>query len=309
MPLRVSAQVSAVQEVPGVPDVSPRALVDRLCALMRLTPTCDDRFVGESEDLGWPAVFGGQLLGQSLMAASHTVDADRAAHSMHAYFLLGVRPAPIDYTVERVRDGRSFSGRRVIARQNGRVVFEMSASFQTPAEGVEHQIATPPPTPGPEGLQSEREQRLALGERLPAYWRAESMQPQAIDYRPVSPVDLLDPLPCPANSAIWVRAVAPLPDDPALHRALLAYVSDNGLLPAAFRPHGLGLMQPGMRAASLDHAMWFHRDGRLDDWLLHAIDSPVGGNARVLCRGSLFDRGGRLLASTMQEGMLRVQRG
>lgn len=289
----------------GMKGVSPQALVDRLCRVMRLVPAGKGRFIGESEDLGWPAVFGGQLLGQSLMAASMTVDGDRVAHSMHAYFLLSVVPEPIDYEVLRVRDGHSFSARRVIARQQGRVVFEMSASFQLAADGVAHQAGMPA-APGPEGLRSEQQQRIDMGARLPAHWRTESLLPQAIDYRPVDPVDLLDPAPCASDSALWLRAVAGLPDDAVLHRALLAYVSDNGLLPAAFRPHGLGLMQPGLRAASLDHAMWFHRDGRLDDWLLHAVDSPNAGGARVLCRGQLFDRGGRLLASTMQEGVLRA---
>ncbi|WP_077003033.1 acyl-CoA thioesterase II [Variovorax sp. KK3] len=282
-------------------------LVGDLVDLMQLEPLGADRFRAQSEDIGTPAVFGGQVLGQSVMAASLTVDADRPIHSMHAYFLLPGEHAPIDYEVDRVRDGRSFTTRHVVARQGERIIFEMSASFQTVDQGVEHQLAMPA-MPGPEGLPSELDQRRALGDRLPERWRAKALLPHGIEYRRTEPDDMMTPARRPAESAIWMRAIAPLPDDPIVHRALLAYASDHGLLRAAVLPHGLSFIGGQVRPASLDHAMWFHRDFRMDDWLLYVIDSPSAGGARGLCRGSLFTPDGRLVASTAQEGMLRVWR-
>ena len=282
-------------------------LVDELVALMQLEPLGGDRFRAQSEDIGTPAVFGGQVLGQSLAAASLTVGADRPVHSMHAYFLLPGEHAPIEYSVDRVRDGRSFTTRHVVARQGERIIFEMSASFQTVDDGVEHQLAMPT-VEGPEGLVSELDQRLALGDRLPERWRIKGLEPHGIEYRRVEADDLLTPIVRPSESAIWMRAIAPLPDDPVVHRALLAYASDHGLLRAAMLPHGLSFMSGQVRPASLDHAMWFHRDFRMDDWLLYVLDSPSASGARGLCRGSLFTRDGRLVASTAQEGMLRIVR-
>ncbi|MDI3382091.1 acyl-CoA thioesterase [Xenophilus aerolatus] len=280
-------------------------LVDDLVALMRLEPVGEDRFRAQSEDIGTPAVFGGQVLGQALMAASLTVEATRPVHSMHAYFLLPGEHAPIDYSVDRVRDGRSFTTRHVLARQEGRIIFEMAASFQTVDRGVEHQLPMPA-VDGPDGLPSELEQRLSIGARMPERWRIKATAPHGIEYRRVEQDDPLAPAPREGGSALWMRAVAPLPDDPMVHRALLAYASDHGLLRAALVPHGLSFLAGDVRAASLDHAMWFHRDFRFDDWLLYVVDSPSAGGARGLCRGSVFARDGRLVASTAQEGMLRV---
>ena len=282
-------------------------LVAELVALMQLEPLGGDRFLAQSEDIGTPAVFGGQVLGQSLAAASLTVGADRPVHSMHAYFLLPGEHAPIEYSVDRVRDGRSFTTRHVVARQQERIIFEMSASFQTVDDGVDHQLAMPA-VEGPEGLISELDQRRALGDRLPERWRIKGLEPHGIEYRRVEADDLLAPVVRSSESAIWMRAIAPLPDDPVVHRALLAYASDHGLLRAAMLPHGLSFMSGQVRPASLDHAMWFHRDFRMDDWLLYVLDSPSASGARGLCRGSLFTRDGRLVASTAQEGMLRVKR-
>jgi acyl-CoA thioesterase-2 len=282
-------------------------LVDELVALMRLEPLGGDKFLAQSEDIGTPAVFGGQVLGQSLAAASLTVGAERPVHSMHAYFLLPGEHAPIEYSVDRVRDGRSFTTRHVVARQQERIIFEMSASFQTVDDGVEHQFEMPE-VEGPEGLVSELDQRIALGDRLPERWRIKGLEPHGIEYRRVEADDLLTPEVRPSESAIWMRAIAPLPDDPVVHRALLAYASDHGLLRAAMLPHGLSFMSGQVRPASLDHAMWFHRDFRMDDWLLYVLDSPSASGARGLCRGSLYSRDGRLVASTAQEGMLRVKR-
>ncbi|MDM0065767.1 acyl-CoA thioesterase II [Variovorax sp. J31P207] len=288
------------------PSTAARVVAD-LVDLMRLETLGADRFLAQSEDIGTPAVFGGQVLGQALMAASRTVEADRPAHSMHAYFLLPGEHAPIEYSVDRVRDGRSFTTRHVVARQGERIIFEMSASFQTVDDGIEHQLPMPAAA-GPEGLASELEQRIAMGERLPARWRDKALAPHGLEYRRVDPDDLLAPAVRPSESALWMRAIAPLPDDPNVHRALLAYASDHGLLGAAMRPHGLSFMSGQVRPASLDHAMWFHRDFRLDDWLLYSLDSPSASGARGLCRGSIFARDGRLVASTAQEGMLRVRR-
>jgi acyl-CoA thioesterase-2 len=285
---------------------TPARLVDELVELMHLVPQGNDRFLAQSEDIGTPAVFGGQVLGQALVAASRTVEADRPVHSMHAYFLLPGEHAPIEYAVDRVRDGRSFTTRHVVARQRERIIFEMSASFQTVDEGLDHQLPMPA-TAGPEGLANDVERRAALGDRLPERWRAKGLAPHGIEFRSIEADDMLAPKPRPSESAIWMRAIAPLPDDPVVHRALLAYASDHGLLRAAILPHGLSFMGGRVRPASLDHAMWFHRDFRMDDWLLYCIDSPSASGARGLCRGSVFTRDGRLVASTAQEGMLRIR--
>lgn len=285
---------------------SPTDLVDRLVALMRPQPLGGDRFRAQSQNIGTPAVFGGQVLGQALMAASLTVEAERPVHSMHAYFLLPGEHAPIDYAVDRVRDGRSFTTRHVVARQQERVIFEMSASFQTVDDGVEHQSAMPE-RPAPESLRSDLDRRFDLADRMPERLRVKALRPHGLEFRSVEHDDLLAPAPRAPERSVWMRAVAPLPDDPVMHRALLAYASDHGLLGAALLPHGLSYAQPRLRLASLDHAMWFHRDFRLDDWLLYVMDSPSAGGGRGLSRGSVFTRDGRLVASMAQEGMVRVK--
>lgn len=298
---------AASDNAPAVtPSPTPAELVDHLVALMHLEPTGADHFRAQSEDLGMPAVFGGQVLGQALTAACLTVAPDRPVHSMHGYFLLPGEHAPIDYQVQRARDGRSFSTRHVLARQQGRLIFELAASFHSPEPGLEHQSPMPADTAGPAGLPSELEQRIAVADRLPARWRLKAAQPHGIEFRRVQADDPLAPRPREGGFALWMRAVAPLPDVPALHRALLAYASDHGLLTAGLLPHGLSLLGGRVRAASLDHAMWFHRDFRLDDWLLYVCDSPSASGARALCRGSVYTQGGQLVASTAQEGLLRV---
>lgn len=281
-----------------------RQQLDQLRQLMELHAAGNDHFLAQSDNIGTPAVFGGQVLGQSLQAAQLTVEADRAVHSLHAYFLLPGEHAPIDYEVTRVRDGRSFSMRRVVARQGDNIIFEMNASFQTASDGVEHQAAMPQ-VAGPEGLQSEHALRQAIIPHLPPYFHDKTLAPRGLEYRPVEPVDLMNPPKREGQIALWVRAMDTLPDDAALHRALLAYASDHGLLLAAIAPHGLSLFRGEVRMASLDHAMWFHRDFRLDDWLLYVFDSPSASGARGLCQGRFFTRDGKLVASVMQEGMVR----
>jgi len=283
-------------------------LVADLVALLRLEQLDADRFRGASEDIGTRSVFGGQVLGQALMAATRTVT-DRPVHSLHAYFLLpGDKREPIDYSVERVRDGRSFGTRRVVAQQGERTIFTMMASFQATEPGSFAHQRPMPPAPGPEGHQNVAAQRRALRERLPPSWKALTVD-GPIDYRNVDPLDLLEPAPGGIESQLWLRAAAALPDDPAVHLALLAYASDHGLLRAALRPHGLSFMQRAVRGASIDHAMWFHRDFRIDDWLLYCLDSPSAQAGRGFCRGEVYSRDGRLVASVAQEGMLRVTTG
>jgi acyl-CoA thioesterase II len=284
-----------------------RSPVDRLVELISLQSSAPDCFIGQSEDIGTPSVFGGQVLAQALLAAGRTAPTDRSIHSLHAYFLLPGVHAPINYSVDRVRDGRSFTTRRVVATQNGESIFELLASFQSPESGVEHQPSMPD-VPEPEALRSEHDYRLSIADRFPAHIREKALLPRGIEFRHVNPIDLLNARPRPATMASWVRVSAPLPDDPILHRALMAYASDHALLLAATMPHGLSLLRGDVRLASLDHAMWFHHDFRMDEWLLYQIESPCTSGARGLCRGQFFDRTGRLVASTTQEGVVRDQR-
>ncbi len=281
-----------------------------LAALIRqldLEPLEVNLFRGESRDLGGPRVYGGQVIGQALAAAGRTVEG-RAAHSLHAYFLLpGDAEAPIVDQVERIRDGRTFSARRVQAIQHGRPILSMIASFQAPEEGLEH-AAPMPDVPPPEALTPMPE--------LKARWLAEAgpVPPQvaeallatgAIEFRPVAPRNPLLPTPGEPRQAIWFRAIDRVPDDPRLHRCLLAYASDYQLLGTALRPHGRSWYQRSMIVASIDHALWFHRAARVDEWLLYVMDTPSAQGARGLARGLVFDRGGRLVASVAQEGLMR----
>jgi acyl-CoA thioesterase II len=282
-------------------------LMQALVKLIRLERLEDNLFRGESRDIVGSRVFGGQVLGQALLAASHTVEG-RLAHSLQAYFLWpGDALAPIIYNVERVRDGGSFTTRRVVAIQHGRTIFDLAASFQVPEEGLEHQSEMPD-VPAPEQLPTEEELTLAFIEReQPSVRMREALlRPQPIEVRPVDP----DPHPIapskrPPVKSVWLRSSGPLPDEPSLHQALLAYGSDHGLLGAALRPHGLSFMRRSLHAASLDHAMWFHRRFRLDEWLLYSMDSPSSSGARGFARGQIFTRDGRLVASVAQEGLIR----
>jgi acyl-CoA thioesterase-2 len=267
----------------------------------------DNLFRGESRDLGGKSVFGGQVLGQALLAADQTVEG-RRAHSLHAYFLRPGNPqSPIVYDVERIRDGRSFATRRVVAIQHGQPIFNMAVSFQIEEEGMEHQSPMPE-APGPKGLLSTTALRRQAAERIPTHLREVLTVDRPIEMRPVQPIDMFDPDRRPPTQQVWLRAVGSLPDSPALHQAILAYASDLTLLGTALLPHGMSFFQPDVQAASLDHAMWFHRPFRIDDWLLYAMDSPSAGNGRGLGRGSIFSRDGRLIASVAQEGVIRRRR-
>ena len=267
----------------------------RLVELLDLSPIGDDHFQGDSEDLGFPNVFGGQVLGQALMAASRTVEG-RLCHSLHAYFLRpGNQSMPIDYEVQRVRDGGSFSVRRVIARQDGKEILTGSMSFQVAEEGFEHQL-TMPDAPDPETLRSEQEWGELLAPQVP-----EKMRPILTRDRPIE----IRPEKRPPQKQSWFRAQGHLPDDPVLHRCLLTYASDFQFLGTSLNPHGLTFMSKGLQVASLDHAIWFHRDFRMDEWLLYDKDSPSASAGRGFNRGNFFNQEGVLVASTTQEALIR----
>lgn len=266
-------------------------------------------FRGISRDIVGSRVFGGQVLGQALIAAARTVDTDppRIAHSIHGYFMRpGDMTQPIVYDVDCIRDGGSFTTRRVVAIQKGRAIFSMAASFQLREEGVEHQFEMPQ-VPGPEGLPSDLELWEDVVERVPEGLRHRLLRQRPIEFRPVDPINPLEPHPAPGEQYIWLRAREPIGDDPVLHQGLLAFASDFNLLGTALRPHGITFLHNNLQAASLDHAMWFHRDFRVDEWLLYAMDTPSASNGRGLARGSLFSSDGRLVASVAQEGLMRLR--
>ena len=280
-------------------------LLDELIKVMSLERLEMNLFRGQSRDIGSPQVFGGQVLGQALVAATATAE-DRAVHSLHAYFLRrGDFNSPIVYEVDRALDGKHFSSRRVVAIQHGRQIFNMSASFQLPETGLDHQISIPH-VPAPESLPDLESYYRTMADKLPAAARRVLEQKRPFEFRPVHPPDFLRSGKSPPHKYIWFRAVDRLADDEALHRCLLAYVSDFHLLDTALKPHGVPMISPELVIASIDHAMWFHRSVRVDDWLLYAIDSPSASGARGFTRGSVFSRDGRLVASAAQEGLIRV---
>lgn len=281
-------------------------LLEDLIKVMTLERLEMDLFRGESRDIGSPQVFGGQVLGQALVAATATAD-HRVVHSLHAYFLRrGDFNSPIVYEVDRALDGKHFSSRRVIAIQHGRQIFNMSASFQMPEEqGLDHQIAMPDVPPPEELADIEHHYRKIAADAPPAIRRLLE-QKRPFEFRPVRPPDFLRMEKGPPLKYVWFKAVAALPDDEALHRCFLAYVSDFYLLDTALMPHAVSMGSPQLVMASIDHAMWFHRSVRVDDWLLYATDSPSASGARGFTRGSVFARDGRLVASTSQEGLIRM---
>jgi acyl-CoA thioesterase II len=279
-------------------------LLEDLIKVMTLERLEINLFRGQSRDIGSPQVFGGQVLGQALVAATATVE-NREVHSLHAYFLRrGDFNSPIVYEVDRAWDGKHFATRRVVAIQHGQQIFNMSASFQTPETGLDHQF-TMPDVPQPEAL-PDLDQFLAAHPNLPRAILKILEQKRPFEFRPVEPPSLTPAPNAPARKHVWIRAVDTLPDDEALHRCLLAYASDFQLLDTALRPHGLSMMRDKLVIASIDHAMWFHRSLRVDDWLLYAMDSPSASGARGFTRGSIFSRDGRLVASVSQEGLIRV---
>ena len=286
-------------------DGQPLDLLLRLLDLERLELNL---FRGHNRDIGSGRVFGGQVLAQALVAAGRTVEG-RQAHSLHGYFMLaGDVETPIVYQVDRIRDGRSFTTRRVLALQDGREIFSMLCSFHVEEQGISHG-APAPQVPPPEELPRELDLVRAMAHRIPEHLRAVYVQDRPIDFRPVVPVDPFAPQVRPPLKHTWFRAEGTMPDEPILHQAVLAYASDYGLLGTALLPHGLSFLMRRVQAASLDHAVWFHRPFRVDEWLLYAMDAPAAAGARGFARGSIFTRGGETVASTAQEGLLRMLRG
>ena len=278
-----------------------------LLQLLELERIEDNIFRGESRDLGSDRVFGGQVLGQALSAASYTTGA-REVHSLHAYFLLpGDVNAPVVYEVDVARDGKSFSTRRVVAIQHGRPIFNMAASFQSPEQGLEH-AATMPDVPGPEGLADVRVVAPEILAKVPDKMRRFLTGERAFELRPVEPVHLVSPPRQEPRRHVWLKTVDKIPDAAGLHRNLLAYVSDFHLVATATLPHGVHFAEGNVQLATLDHAMWFHRPFRVDEWLLYSMESPSASGGRGFALGRLFSRDGRLVASTAQEGVIRVWR-
>ena len=280
-------------------------VLEDLITLLKLERIEKNIFRGDSRDIGSAQVFGGQVVGQALSAAQHTVEG-RVAHSLHAYFLRrGDMDAPIIYDVDRSRDGGSFSNRRVVAIQHGRPILNLAASFQAPEDGLEHR-ADMPNVPPPEGLKDLTEVAADVLENIPTKLRRFMTAKRPFEFRPVDPLSLDERGVLPPKKQVWIRAVDRLPDDQALHQNLLAYVSDFELLATSTLPHSLSLTRHNVMMASLDHALWFHRQFRIDEWLLYSMDSPNASGARGFARGQLFTEEGVLVASASQEGLVRV---
>jgi len=278
-----------------------------LRALIDLERIEDTIFRGTNYDIGSGSVFGGQALAQSLVAAHRTLNhTDRSAHSMHGYFILpGDVDAPIVYEVDRLRDGSSFTTRRIIAIQHGRAIFNMAASFHAAEPGDTHQTDMPD-VPPPESLASDIDLLRQIKDRIPSHLQPLYTEERPVEVRRVDPVNPFAPEPSAPFNPMWMRARGTLPEDPLLHQAVFAYMSDYGLLGTALRPHGRSFLQPTLQLASLDHAMWFHRPFSMNDWLLYSAESPVAHGARGFVRGTLFTREGTLVASVAQEGLMRV---
>lgn len=272
-----------------------------LITLLELEPIEENIFRGQSRDIGTPQVFGGQVLGQALVAASRTVEG-RLVHSLHAYFLRrGDVNAPIVFEVDRSRDGGSFTSRRVVAIQHGQPILTMSASFHGDETGLDHQVPMPE-APPPETLRDLPSLHASLsGREGEAHGGLQFRRP--FEFRPVRVPEYFNPTPAPPRKQLWLRAAGRLPDDQPLQRCLLTYVSDFDLLDTAMLPHGVSF--PQVQIASIDHAIWFHRDVRVDDWLLYDIESPSASRACGFVRASLFARDGTLVASVAQEGLIR----
>ena len=286
-------------------DPSPADLAASLVDLLDVEEIDTDLYRGARQPGGVGRVFGGQVIAQALQAAQRSTDAPKVAHSLHAYFMRpGDETHPILFRVVRDFDGRSFATRRVIAMQKGKPILNMACSLQTPEDGFVHQDAMPD-VPPPEALKSDHELRAA--EDIPEPYRDIFLRQRPIEIRPVEPRSWVNPAIGPPRQHSWFRIVAPISDDPAMHRAILAYASDMSLLGTATLPHGVNWISPGFQTASLDHALWLHEDFRADDWLLYACDSPWAGHARGFNRGKIFARDGRLVASAAQEGLIRLR--
>lgn len=280
--------------------------VETLISILDLETLEHNLFRGRSPKVGWQRVFGGQVIGQALVAAARTVEG-RAAHSLHCYFMRPGDPeVPIIYEVDRIRDGKSFTTRRVVAIQHGEAIFSMSASFQIEESGLDHQVEMPD-VPAPEDLPSEADLKALFlkdaPEKVRVYWERE----RPIELRPVDLRHYVSREKLPPAQRVWIKTTGPLPDDPDIHRCVLAYASDMTLLDTSLFAHGRMIFDKDLQVASLDHSMWIHRPFRADEWLLYAEDSPSASGARGFNRGSLFKRDGTLVASVAQEGLIRLR--
>jgi acyl-CoA thioesterase-2 len=283
--------------------------LDALLALLDLEPLEVNIYRGQNRDLGTGRVYGGQVFAQALVAARRTVDGNREAHSAHGYFILpGDLQAPIVYFVDRLRDGSSFTTRRVTAIQHGQAIFNLSASFHIAEDGPAHQSKMPD-VAHPDTLTPELTLIREMADQIPEALRSVLTQERPIDVRPVDPSDPLRAQKREPVRRAWFRAVGRLPDDASIHQAVLAYASDYGLLITALQPHGIPYRSRGLQLASLDHSLWMHRPFRADEWLLYSTDSPVTWGARGFVRGTIHSQSGELVASVAQEGLIRVRKG
>jgi len=286
---------------------TPMQSLQKVIELLDLDFIEENHFLATSPNEGWQRVYGGQVIGQALVAASRTVDEDREAHSLHGYFLRpGDKSVPILYRVERIRDGRSFTTRRVTAIQHGQPIFSMSISFQVSEKGLTHQFVMPQ-APAPDTLRDEDDIQAEQAQHWPPEFRENFSTSSAIQMRPVEPGDLMHPTVRAPHQMVWMRTREQLPDDPRLHQCALAYLSDWSLLDTATLPHAISFLNDDIQMASLDHAMWFHRPFRADAWLLYVQDSPSSSGARGFNRGLIYDEAGSLVASTTQEGLMRIR--
>ncbi len=281
--------------------------VKTLLATLDLEPLEINLFRGRSPKVGWQRVFGGQVIGQALVAAQRTVEAERRVHSLHGYFMRPGDPEhPIIYEVDRIRDGGSFTTRRVVAIQHGKAIFSMSASFQILEEGLEHSFEMPD-VPRPDKLASERDLAEQYIDHAPENIRNYWLRERPIELRPTDLTHYVSDKKLPPRQNVWFRATGKLPDDPAIQQAILAYASDMTLLDTSLFAHGRAVFDPMLQIASLDHAMWFHRPINMEKWHLYSQDSPNSSGSRGLTRGSIFSEDGHLVASAVQEGLIRVR--
>lgn len=284
-----------------------RTVVRDLLDIIQLEQLEHNLFRGQTRATGQRSIFGGLVAGQALMAVSRTVPAERPVHSLHAYFLRpGDFSIPIIYDVDRIRDGKSFTTRRVNAIQHGKAIFTLSASFHEPEEGVEHQ-SDMPDVPAPDELENDEALRKQFASRIPENFRAAFLQERPVEFRPIKPLNGFETEPQDATRLSWFRICDTLDIDEATNRALLAFCSDFGLMGTAMLPHGMNFFQPHVQAASIDHAMWFHRPFRVDEWLLYATDAPSASFARGINRGLIYRQDGTLVASVAQEGLMRLR--
>ena len=294
-------------DVSTPPDTPPDVLAQGLVDLLDVEEIDRDLYRGKRQPGGVGRVFGGQVIAQALQAAQRSTEAPKTAHSLHAYFMRpGNEDYPIIFRVVRDFEGRSFATRRVIAMQQGQPILNMAASFQAPEEGLHHQDPMPE-VPGPDELKSEAELRRGIADEIPEKFRRHLLRARPIEIRPVHPRSWFGPTEQAPKQDSWFRLVAPIGDDAAMHRAVLAYASDMTLLGTSMLAHGINMLNPKLQTASLDHALWLHEEFRADEWLLYSCDSPWAGHARGFNRGKIYTQDGRLVASVAQEGLMRLR--